>query len=114
MEKRIQDRMSLYYYLKVHDAKDQTLIGHMVDFNTSGIRLLSEKPFEPGHKIKMSMALPEEIRGKTTLEFEAVCRHSTRALNPDHFESGFQIGLLPEEHYPLVRDLTQKFAMGKN
>lgn len=114
MEKRILDRTSLYYYLKVHDAKDQSLIGHMVDMNTGGLRLLSETPFEPGHKIRMSMVLPEEIRGRNAIEFEAVCRHSARALNPDHYESGFQIALLPEELYPLVRDLTQKFAMGKN
>lgn len=114
MEKRIQDRMSLYYYLKVHNAQDQSLIGHMVDFNTQGIRLMSEQAIAPGTKFTMQMVLPEVIHGRKILEFEAVCRHSAQALNPDHFESGFQISLMPEEYYPLVKDLIGRFAMGKN
>lgn len=114
MEKRIQDRMSLYYYLKVLNAESGELLGHMVDFNTKGIRLISETPIPQGQEYQLSMALPETVFGRDQISFNAVCRHTTKSANPDLFESGFQIAILSEELYPLFRELIQRFAMGKN
>lgn len=114
MEKRVQDRMCIYYYLKVFNAENHDLLGHLVDFNTKGIRIVSTNQYESGQEFRVSLKLPETVMGLTDIEFNVVCRHSTKSLNPTLFESGFLIATLPSDLYPVFNELSRRFAMGKN
>jgi hypothetical protein len=110
-EKRILDRVNLYYYLRVFDAQSGELLGHMVDINIKGVRLLGKTQLTDGANLSLKMDLPQEFNGHQALIFSGEVRHSREAANPDLFETGILIRDLSSTHIEIIEDLIERFLM---
>ena len=83
-ERRRLKRRHLIYYLKVFDGDTDRLIGHMQDITTEGIMLMSEDPKETNANSQLRIDLPNEIKGKKQLRFDARSIWSKKDINPDY------------------------------
>jgi len=90
-DKRKVKRRHLIYYLRVFSRNTGEMIGHMVDVTPEGIMLISEKPIELNTKYQLRMDLPVEIWGTQHLDFEAKSLWGRRDVNPDFYNTGFEI-----------------------
>lgn len=90
-EKRKLKRRHLIYYLRVFDATSGELIGHLVDVTQEGIMLISETAIESNKIFQMRMDLPTEYWGTKHLDFEAKSLWSAHDINPDFYNSGFEL-----------------------
>ncbi len=90
-DRRAVMRRHLIYYLRVWDKNTNKLLGHIVDINTGGFMLISEK------KIELEQALDLEIRwndpddNEIKIEFKAESRWSSNDVNSAFFDTGFKL-----------------------
>lgn len=90
-DRRAVMRRHLIYYLRVWDRNTNKLLGHIVDINTGGFMLISEK------KIELEQALDLEIRwndpddNEIKIEFKAESRWSSNDVNSAFFDTGFKL-----------------------
>lgn len=59
-DQRRQKRWYLVMYLRVYDQDTQELLGHIVDINKDGIRLVSDKPIPPSRSYRLWLDVPKE------------------------------------------------------
>lgn len=94
-ERRKQPRSHLIHYLRIFDKSTGELIGNLVDISAGGLMLISEspisEPLQDNTILQMRMDFPEELDGKTFLEFEAHSVWCRTDINPDLFAIGMQI-----------------------
>ncbi len=110
VEKRKLKRRHLIYYLSVFEGNTDHLVGQLVDLTTDGLMLTSENPMEIGAKLKLRMVLPEEIRGKTNLFFEAVAKWCKRDINPNFYDIGFKVQNISKTEAKIIETLIQGFS----
>jgi hypothetical protein len=90
-DRRAVMRRHLIYYLRVWDRNTDQLLGHIVDINTGGFMLISEK------KIALEQAFDLEIRwndpddNAIKIEFKAESRWSSNDVNSAFFDTGFKL-----------------------
>lgn len=107
-EKRTLKRRHLFYYLRVFDSKNDSLVGHVIDITAEGIKLFGERPIELGKEFKFKMALPEFIKENVEIEFEGVCSWSKRDVNQDFYVAGFKLDKLPEKEIKHINQLVME------
>lgn len=95
-DRRRVTRHHLIYYLMVWDRKNKKLLGHIVDINSGGFMLISEKEIQPGQTFDLEIhwKTPEDKLLK--IKFQAESRWSSVDANPAFFDTGFQL-LGPDE-----------------
>lgn len=111
MEKRILDRFNLYYYLKVEDAETGKVLGHMVDINVKGIRILGKEAAEIDKTYTLKMELPTPIHGQQELKFQGTCRRSHPSENPQLLSTGFEIDEIDTGTIFIIESLIHRFLM---
>jgi hypothetical protein len=90
-DRRAVMRRHLIYYLRVWDRNTDKLLGHIVDINTGGFMLISEK------KVELEQAFDLEIRwndpddNEVKIEFKAESRWSSNDVNSAFFDTGFKL-----------------------
>ncbi|UCD17135.1 MAG: PilZ domain-containing protein [Candidatus Zixiibacteriota bacterium] len=89
-ERRKEKRQHLNSYVAVYDRTTGDHIGCLVDMTTEGIKVMSNKPFDPDSDVKLRVSIPFEISGGKTITFDAKCRWCNKKDNPDLYEIGFQ------------------------
>lgn len=90
-DNRKSRRLSLYYYLRIIDAKSGHQLGNLIDISDDGLMMISDKQIKKGEIIPISMILPEKRVGTKKVEFMCRSVWSKPSINPDFFETGFQI-----------------------
>ncbi len=110
MEKRRLKRRHLIYYLSVFDGKTDHLIGQLVDLTTEGLMLTSEKSIEQSSVYQLRMLLPEAIRGKTQLTFEAETMWCNRDVNPNFYDIGFRLIDIAKTDMKIIESLIYDFS----
>lgn len=109
-EKRKLKRRHLIYYLSVFDGKTDHLVGQLVDLTVEGLMLTSESLIEPGGKYNLRMVLPEEIRGRTQLFFEAESVWCKKDINPNFFDIGFRLTNISKTDIKVIETLIYDFS----
>lgn len=94
---RTLKRRHLIYYLEVFDEETGKLLGHLVDITTRGIKLISKEPIECGRSFRMRMQLPEGYFKETDLHFEGRSVWSGNDVNPDFYDTGFDVPNLDKD-----------------
>lgn len=90
-DRRAVMRRHLIYYLRVWDKNSDKLLGHIVDINTGGFMLISEK------KIELEQTFDLEIHWKSPegeeikIDFKAESRWSSNDVNSAFFDTGFKL-----------------------
>jgi len=109
-DRRKFKRRQVTYYLKVYDQTSGELIGHLVDISPGGVMLLGMDPCPVGNNFEMKIILPAEILGKTELFLNAECKWSARDINPDYYDSGFQLADISEDDAKVIEWLVQRYG----
>ena len=110
LEGRAHKRRHLIYYLAVHDQEDGKLLGHLVDITTHGIKLVSKHPLPPREMYQLRMALPEDLFAEKELLFQARPLWTNNDVNPDFYDTGFEISGLAEEAQRLIAELIDQLG----
>jgi hypothetical protein len=110
-EKRKAERRPLCYYLEVVDKNTGKRIGHSVDIADGGIMLISEEPIKTNTVFQLRMFLPEEIKGSRYFEFSAESRWCKKDINPDFYNTGFQLVDFPQDGVQVIKYLIDKFCI---
>ena len=98
-------RRHLIFYLEVYDDATNELLGHLVDLTTKGIKLVSKDAIPNGRTYTLRMTLPEDYFEEKILRFQATSRWCTNAVNPDFYDTGFQVEDLDRETIDIIMKL---------
>lgn len=90
-ERRKLKRRHIIYYLLVFDQDTQSMLGHLVDITPHGMMVISEQPQEVGRLYNLRLLLPYQIAGKREVIFQAHSKWCQKDLNPDFYDTGFQL-----------------------
>ena len=107
-------RRHLIFYLEVYDDATDELLGHLVDLTTKGLKLVSKNTIPDGKTYTMRMTLPEDYFEEKILRFEATSRWCTNAVNPDFYDTGFQVDDLDKNTIDIVGKLIQALGFSDN
>ena len=88
--RRIIKRRHLIYYLRVWDSVNNQFLGHVVDINTEGLKLISESAIPIGENYELEVRLPDLECKSQAMRFKAICRWSDNDINPAFYDSGFE------------------------
>lgn len=88
---RRNKRWFLVMYLRVFDEDTGELLGHIVDINKEGLRLVSEKPIPLNQTYRLSVDVPKEGATRQRIHLEAESLWSDRDVNPDFYATGLRI-----------------------
>ena len=92
VEKRKKRRWELIFYLRIFDASDGSLLGHVVDIHDEGLLMLSEHLIELNRDYDLALELPNSDRSgrkKVSLKGHAIWQSSD--ANPELIDTGFQL-----------------------
>ena len=90
-DQRKLKRWYLVMYLRVYDQDTQELLGHIVDINKDGIRLVSDKPIPPNQAFRLWVDVPKENAPRQRIHLEAESLWSGQDVNPDFYDTGFRL-----------------------
>ncbi len=79
-ERRRENRHHLVHYLRIFDRDNGQEIGNLVNINKGGVMIVSGEPLEEGAQMHLRIQFPEELMGKSSVEFDA----ETRWLNTNN------------------------------
>ncbi len=108
-ERRKLKRRHLIYYLRVFDRATGRLLGHLVDLTPDGMMMMSERPVRVGRAVGLRMVLPGSS-GEQTVEFEATSRWTSRDVNPDFYDTGFELAKISRKHLAQIETLIDDFG----
>lgn len=90
-ENRRLKRWYLVMYLRVYDQDTEALLGHIVDINKDGLRLVSDRPIATGRTFRMWVDIPKEDTTHQRIFLEAESMWCGKDINPDFYDTGFRI-----------------------
>ena len=90
-ENRKMKRWHVIYYLRIFEQDAGSLLGHLVDITTEGIKMVSENPVPIKRDFRLKMDVP--LEGKKTEEvfFDARSLWTEKDTNPDFYATGFHL-----------------------
>lgn len=98
-------RRHLVYYLEVFDNKSDELLGRLVDITTRGIKLVSKTQIPINEMFSIRMILPEGYFRSKELRFDMKSIWSSNDLNPDFYDTGFEVANLKRDERKMIRKL---------
>ncbi len=101
-------RRHLFYYLEVYDADTGSQVGNLVDITTKGCKLVSRKAISPGQDMTLRIVLPDDYYAEKELVFEARSIWSDNDINPDFYDTGFEVPHLGLEERKVIRRLIER------
>ncbi|MDF1529619.1 MAG: PilZ domain-containing protein [Sedimenticola sp.] len=112
-DRRAIHRRHLIYYLRVWDTSTNNQLGHLVDINTDGLMLISEKPIETGKRFDLEIRWQNMEGEPGAIRFQAMSRWSNNDVNKDFYDTGFQLVDPTEETLDPIRDMIQQYGFGE-
>ena len=109
-ERREVKRRHLFFHLRVFDRDSGEKLGHLVDITSDGVMLISETPIKTDIIYKLKMKLPAEVLGVEQLNFTAKSMWCKKDVNPDFYDTGFQITEASREHLAVVEKLIEEYG----
>jgi PAS domain S-box-containing protein len=84
-------------------------VGRLVNISLDGFKLHTRQALEPGTRFSLSMVLPEQMQGVTTLSFDGRCVWSQPQDRSGEFHAGFQIVEMSELHRSVLGMMMEKY-----
>ncbi len=109
MEGRNQERKQIIYFLRVFDAQNGALLGHVVDLTTRGFMMTSERQLTKGKTMLLRVELPQRMKGPQHLELKGRVKWSKPDANSSFFKTGLGIMKLSKADEKILTDLIQNF-----
>ncbi len=107
---RVLKRRHLLYYLEVYDLESGSLLGHLVDVTTRGIKLISRNKIPINKNYSLKMILPKTALQEQEIHFAGKALWSDPDINPDFYDTGFEITNLSLEERKALHKLIERFG----
>ncbi len=108
-EKRRMTRWYLILYLRVFNGDNDELLGHIVDINQKGLRLVSDRPIPLNKAFRLWVEVPKESTTRQRIQVEAESLWSGHDVNPDFYDTGFRIIKISTQSLLQLRLLIEEF-----
>jgi len=109
IERRIQPRKHVSYYLKIYDKKTGELIGQLIDFTTQGMRILSRNPVVTDTDYKLRLDVSPLMNGEQAV-FDARCIWQEKEFTSDTYNCGFEILKISKKNSSIIEQLRDQFG----
>ncbi len=113
-ERRKVKRRHLLYYGRVYDETAQKLLGYLVDITEQGFMLLSEEPFPTGETRRFKLETTDDIAPRPYLNFAAKSVWCEPDIDPNHYNTGFEITDLKPSDRRIIQNIIQKYGFRDN
>lgn len=104
-------RIKITYYLRVFDADDDRLVGHVADISVEGMMLVSDRPIPTDRRFHLWMEIPGEGHERERVYIEADSVWSRQDANPDFYDIGFSLVDPPRPVVRRITDLIDQFTL---
>lgn len=84
-------------------------IGRLINMSEDGFKLFTRQPIEEGARFSLSMVLPEQLQGVTTLSFDGRCVWFEPQERSGEYHAGFQITEMSELHRSVLQTMLEKY-----
>jgi hypothetical protein len=93
-------------FVEVGDRENGAVVGHLLDFSLSGIRLMSDKEFTESVLYFLRADFPVGKSESVIVTFDAACVWCKRREEDDLYEAGFVFQSISEEDLAVLRLLS--------
>lgn len=83
-------RFERKFFDVISEAKRES-IGHLVDLNVEGLKIIGVEAVEKGKRLNLRIDLPREVKGVQQIFIVAQCMWSEKDVNPQFYLTGFKI-----------------------
>ncbi len=112
-ERRRMKRLFISQYIPVTDTRSGQGIGHLVDVSPLGFRMDSQIPIAPNQRYDLRLDFPQEIAGRTWIEFTALARWCrSDPIQPQLYNAGFEIISMTPEDLEIFKLMARKYGAG--
>jgi hypothetical protein len=111
---RSQKRWNLVYYLRVFNADNGELLGHIVDLTTDGLMIISESCVAINQHCRLKMEVPIDNEIIKSIELEAKSLWSKKDINPHFYDTGFKLIEPSREAIKAITLLIEELAFDSN
>ncbi len=108
-EKRRLKRWYLVMYLRVHDQETGELLGHIVDINKEGMRLVSDKAIPTHRTFRLWVDVPKESASHQRIQIDVESLWCGQDINPDFYDTGFRIHTISTQALLQLQLLIEEF-----
>ncbi|CDH43590.1 MAG: PilZ domain-containing protein [Candidatus Competibacteraceae bacterium] len=108
-EKRRLKRWYLVMYLRVHNQDTGQLLGHIVDINKEGMRLVSDQAVPVNQTFRLWVDVPKESASHQRIQLDVESLWCGRDVNPDFYDTGFRIHTISTQALLQLQLLIEEF-----
>jgi hypothetical protein len=109
-ERRRLHRRHILFYSRVFDRKTGVFLGYLGNMNEGGLMIISEEPIPVDETFLLRIDLPEDIYSTTVLNFEAKSVWSRKDIDPNFYNTGFQLVEITEEGKEIINQIVEDYG----
>ena len=109
-ERRRLHRRHILFYSRVFDRKTGVFLGYLGNMNEGGLMIISEDEIEVDQNFLLRIDLPEDIYSRTVLNFQAKSVWCRKDVDPNFFNTGFQLGEISKESKDLISQIIDDYG----
>ncbi len=114
-ERRRIQRRSISYYMRVIDASENQMIGHLADITLTGLRMDSQKPIKVFKDFQLRIYTATDVADKDFIEFSARTRWcNIDPVDPGVYDIGFEIIKIAPHDAEIVKHIMDKYSSRDN
>ncbi|MGR3888952.1 PilZ domain-containing protein [Pseudomonas sp. 1152_12] len=104
------ERHQLNYFLQVFNRLTDKPIGFLGNVSEDGLLLISQLPMMVDVDFELCLKIPGADGEFQTIDITATCLWSHEDINPQHYDSGFNVIQASEEYGQLITALLNYFS----
>jgi PAS domain S-box-containing protein len=108
-ELRRHPRKKMLREMVMFDRTTGGNVGRLVNISADGFKLATRQAVDTGTVFSLSMVLPEQLLGVTTLSLAGRCVWSRAQDKPGEFHAGFQITDISDTHRNVLQAMMEKY-----
>jgi PAS domain S-box-containing protein len=108
-ELRRHPRKKMLREMVMFDRTTGGNVGRLVNISADGFKLATRQAVDTGTVFSLSMVLPEQLLGVTTLSLAGRCVWSRAQDKPREFHAGFQITDISDTHRNVLQAMMEKY-----
>ena len=110
-ERRKSNRRSISYYMRILDAGENQMIGHLADISLQGLKMDSQKPIPVNRNYRLRMYTTSDVADKDSIEFEAASKWCVQdSLDPGLYDIGFEILKIYPHDAEIIQHIIDKYS----
>jgi hypothetical protein len=109
-ERRRLHRRHILFYSRVFDRKTGVFLGYLGNMNEGGLMIISEEPIPVDETFLLRIDLPEDIYSTTVLNFEARSVWCKLDVDPNFYNTGFQLAHITEEGKEIIAQIIEDYG----